>query len=651
MTKEHRIYLDDIPLPQAWERLLSFLKRNHLTGPLEGEHVPLSRAAGRITAEPVWASLSSPGYHASAMDGYAIRSKDSSGATETSPVRIPLGPEGPASYVDTGDPVPPWADAVVMIENADLVNNDTSIEIRAGVAPWTSVRSMGEDMVATELVLPANHCLSPVDLGAIAGSGHATVSVRRKPVVAIIPTGTELISPEAAESRKMNPGEIIEYNSLMLAAQVESWGGEARRHPIVIDDPQLIREALAGAAAEADLVVMIAGSSAGSEDYTASVIGELGEVFVHGIAVKPGHPVILGMVKEPSPVPVIGSPGYPVSCALTGEIFIEPLLSRWLGKQGRRRPEIGAFMSRRLHSAVGAEEFVRVALGEVNGRTIAAPLQRGAGIITSLVKADGILRIPSLSEGVDAGEEVRVSLLRDPDEIKRTIVHIGSHDICLDILAQFIAGHSSRFTSSNAGSLGGLITLKRGEAHIAGSHLLDPETGDFNDSYIRRYLAGEKVVVISFVHREQGLITARGNPKSIRDFSDLTREDLRYVNRQRGAGTRVLLDYNLQRLGIDPQQVPGYDREEYTHLAVAAAVQSGAADCGLGIAAAAQALNLEFVSLAEERYELVTLERFFERPVLEPLTKILQDPEFLEAVNSMTGYSTADIGKIRRIET
>ena len=647
---QRRIYLDDIPLPEARERMSKFLRNNNLAGPLEAEKIPLSEAAGRISAEPIWASLSSPGYHASAMDGYAVKSKESSGATETSPVRIPLGPEGPASYVDTGDPMPPWADAVVMIENAELVDDDTAIEIRAAVAPWTSVRPMGEDLVATELVLPANHCLSPVDLGAIAGSGHATVSVRRKPVVVIIPTGTELISPEEAESRAMKPGEIIEYNSLMLAAQVESWGGEARRYSTVIDDPELIRRALARAAGEADLVVMIAGSSAGSEDYSASVIGDLGEVFVHGIAVKPGHPVILGMVKGTPPVPVIGSPGYPVSCALTGEIFIEPILSQWLGRSGRQRHETEAVMSRKLHSAAGAEEFVRVALGEVDGKTVAAPLQRGAGVISSLVKADGILRIPALSEGVDAGEMVRVSLLRDPAEIKRTIVHIGSHDICLDVLAQYIAGRSSRFTSSNAGSLGGLVALKRGEAHVAGSHLLDPDTGNFNDSYIRRYLSGEKVVVISFVHREQGLITAKGNPKGIRDFSDLTREDLRYVNRQRGAGTRVLLDYNLEQLGIDPEQVPGYRREEYTHLAVAAAVQSGAADCGLGIAAAAMALDLDFIPLAHERYELVTLERFFEGPVLKPLLEVLEDQEFRKTVDSMAGYATADMGRLRKIE-
>ncbi|WP_319478376.1 molybdopterin biosynthesis protein [Marispirochaeta aestuarii] len=647
---QRRIYLDDIPLPEARERMSKFLQNNDLAGPMEAEKIPLSEAAGRITAEPVWASLSSPGYHASAMDGYAVKSKESSGATETSPVRIPLGPEGPASYVDTGDPMPPWADAVVMIENAELVDDDKAIEIRAAVAPWTSVRPMGEDLVATELVLPANHCLSPVDLGAIAGSGHATVSVRRKPVVVIIPTGTELISPEEAESRAMKPGEIIEYNSLMLAAQVESWGGEARRYSTVIDDPELIRTALGRAAAEADLVVMIAGSSAGSEDYSASVIGDLGEVFVHGIAVKPGHPVILGMVKGTPPVPVIGSPGYPVSCALTGEIFIEPILSQWLGRSGRQRHETDAVMSRKLHSAAGAEEFVRVALGEVDGKTVAAPLQRGAGVISSLVKADGILRIPTLSEGVDAGEMVRVSLLRDPAEIRRTIVHIGSHDICLDVLAQYIAGRSSRFTSSNAGSLGGLVALKRGEAHVAGSHLLDPATGSFNDSYIRRYLSGEKVVVISFVHREQGLITAKGNPKGIRDFSDLSREDLRYVNRQRGAGTRVLLDYNLEQLGIDPEQVPGYQREEYTHLAVAAAVQSGAADCGLGIAAAAMALDLDFVPLAHEQYELVTLERFFEGPVLKPLLEVLEDQEFRKTVDSMAGYSTADMGRVRKIE-
>ena len=633
------------PFPMLQGSSRSSCEKQESFSPCREKEFPSKSAPGRVTAEPVWASLSSPGYHASAMDGYAVSSRDTAGATETSPVIIPLGPEGPARYVDTGDPLPSWADAVIMIEKVETA--DDCIEIRESVAPWSSVRSMGEDMVATELVLPANHTITPVDLGAIAGSGHSSVMVRRKAVVAIIPTGTELISPEKAEREGLKSGDIIEYNSLVLAAQVSSWGGEARRFPVVPDDRQKIRRALKQAAAGADLVIMIAGSSAGSEDYTASVISELGEVFVHGVAVKPGHPVILGMVRAPAPVPVVGSPGYPVSCALTSELFVRPLLSRWLGTGSVERPEIEAVISRKIHSPSGPEEFVRVALGSVDGRTVAAPLQRGAGVIMSLVRADGILRIPALSQGVDAGQKVTVSLLRDSSLIHRTIVHIGSHDICLDILAQHIAEKESRFTSSNAGSLGGLIALGRGEAHVAGSHLLDPETGDFNSSYVRRYLPGEDVLLISFVRREQGLIVAAGNPKNIRGLDDLQNGEIRYVNRQRGAGTRVLLDYQLKQAGMDPGAISGYTREEYTHLAVAAAVSSGAADCGMGIAAAARALGLDFIPLATERYELVTLRRFYESPVLDPLRAVLSDDEFRNSVAKRPGYAVDGMGEVR----
>ena len=651
--KKRKIYLDDIPREEAWGRLQKALTTAGKWKPLPGVWVGLEEALGRTTAEPVWASLSSPGYHASAMDGYAVRSADTAGAAETNPVRIALGQKGPARYVDTGDPLPVWADAVVMIEHAELIG-EKSIEIRASVAPWTSVRAMGEDMVATELVLPANHLLTPADLGAVAGSGHSSLAVRRKPRVAVIPTGTELITVEEAEQNGLEPGDIIEYNSLVIAAQVSSWGGEPHRYDKVPDDRGQIREAVSKAARENDLVVVIAGSSAGSEDYTAEIIDEIGEVLVHGIAVKPGHPVVLGMVETgptKGSVPVLGAPGYPVSCALTGELFIEPLLSTWLGRPGRRKPEIEAVVTRKVYSAAGAEEYVRVTLGEVGGRIVASPLQRGAGVIMSLVRADGIVTIPVLSEGIDAGENVQVSLYRDISEIRKTIVHIGSHDICLDLLAQYAAGRSARFTSSNVGSLGGLVALRRGETHVAGSHLLDPDTGDFNLSYIKQYLPDEDVVLITFVHREQGLIVAPGNPKHIHAFDDLVRDDVQYVNRQRGAGTRVLLDYYLDQSGLDKDDVSGYEREEYTHLAVAAAVQSGTADCGLGIAAAARALKLDFVPLAQERYELVTLKTFYESPILDPLLEVLQDPGFLRTVNGLPGYDTSETGKVREVKT
>jgi len=649
-----KIYLEDIPLAEAWARLIAAMESVGLWGPLPGETVSLPEALGRVTASPVWAKLSAPHYHASAMDGWAVRARSTDTATETSPLQLAI-PED-AKYVDTGDPLPVWADAVIPIENVqeirELENSPVcKIEIRASVAPWAHVRAMGEDMVATELVLPSNHLLRPVDLGAIAGCGHTTVSVRRKPRVAVIPTGTELV-PAGAE---VKPGDIIEYNSLVLAAQVETWGGLATRWPIVPDDFDSIAAAVREAAQTHDLILLNAGSSAGSEDFSARVVESLGTLLVHGIAVRPGHPVILGMIDSPSQTthdkrqaPLIGVPGYPVSAALTGEIFVEPILARWLGRAPTQPITLSAVISRKAASPMGDDEYMRVTIGKVGERVVATPLSRGAGVITSLVRADGIVRIPRFSEGLQAGDAVTVHLYRKPDEIDRTLVAIGSHDLCLDLLGQFLAERvpGMRLASANVGSLGGLIALKRGEAHLAGTHLLDPETGEYNVSYVKRYLPDTPTVLLTLVGREQGLLVKGGNPLGIRSLGDLAREDVVFVNRQRGAGTRVLLDYEIEKIGLKPESIRGYDREEYTHLAVAAAIASGVADCGLGIHSAAAALGLDFAPLFNERYDLAIPKAFFESSLLKPLLEVLNDSTFRGAVSQLPGYGVSEMGKV-----
>lgn len=652
------IYLHDIPLSEAWERFIRSLESAGMWSPLGSEAIPLDRALGRVTAEAIWARQSSPGYHSAAMDGYAIRARSSDLASDRNPVVIRLG--DPARYVDTGDPLPPGCDCVVPIEEVEPVGATRAgraleaIRLRQSVAPWSHVRPMGEDMVATELVLPAGHTLRPVDLGAIAGCGHAQVLVRRRPSVAILPTGTELV-PVGTETL---PGQIVEYNSIVLAAQVESWGAQATRLPIVEDDEQQIRRAVASAAVSHDLVLINAGSSAGSEDYTARVVESLGELLVHGVAVRPGHPVILGMLDRGAAgnlmgdagargrIPVIGVPGYPVSAALTGEIFVEPLLARWLGRPALEPETVQATLSRKIHSSMGDDEYVRVTVGKVGDRIIAAPLSRGAGVITSLVRADGIVRIPAGTQGLEAEENVQVELYRSPSAIGRTIVVLGSHDLTIDLMAQFLAGRGRRIASANVGSLGGLLALRRGEAHLAGSHLLDPETGDYNLSYIQRYLPDVPAVVIGLVDRAQGLLVAKGNPKGIRAIEDLARADVQFVNRQRGAGTRVLLDHLLEKRDLSAEHIRGYDHEEYTHLAVAAAVASGRADVGLGIQAAASALQLDFIHVADERYDLVIPEQHYSSPLLAPLLALLEDSEFRKAVGDLPGYGVDRMGTI-----
>lgn len=650
------VYLHDIPLPEAQRRIRAALQGANLWRVLGVETLPLSEAlVGRVTAEPVWARLSSPHYHSAAMDGFAIRAEDTDGAMPTAPVTLPVGSH--AVYVDTGDVLPEWANAVVPIENVEALDQEgrlaedprhpSMIRLRAALPPWTHVRPMGEDIVATQLVLPAGHVLRPVDLGAIAACGYTHVVVTRKPRVAIIPTGDELVPI----GTPVKPGDIIEFNSLVLAAQVASWGGEPIRYPITPDDEDVILERVREAAQESDLILLNAGSSAGSEDFSARVIERLGDLIFHGVAVRPGHPVVFGMLERSgdavgAKVPILGVPGYPVSAALTGEIFVEPLLALWTGRPASEPEEIEAVLTRKITSPAGDEDYVRVVIGEVGGRTVVAPLARGAGVITSLVRADGILVIPSGIQGIEAGQKVRVRLYTSSRVLSRTVFAIGSHDMSLDLLAQFLAERGLRLVSANVGSLGGLIALRRGESHLAGSHLLDPETGIYNLRYVQQYLPNENVRIVRWVEREQGLIVRPGNPKGIRGLEDLVRPDVMFVNRQRGAGTRVLLDYHLSLLGINPEAIRGYQQEEYTHLAVAAAVASGRADCGLGVAAAAKALDLDFIPLFNEAYDLIIPCKYVEDERIKSIFELMHEPRFRQAVGQLPGYNIGQMGTI-----
>ena len=491
--------------------------------------------------------------------------------------------------------------------------------------------------------------LRPADLGALAASGCVQIPVSCPPRVGVLPTGTELVPI----GKSVQKGDIIEYNSVVLAAQVKIWGGDPKRYPITEDRYELIRDRIQAAADENDLVLVNAGSSAGSEDFTSRVVEELGILLVHGVAVRPGHPVILGMIRRSAAseipgqfVPIVGVPGFPVSAALTGEIFVEPLLARWLGRNPFSPVEVTGTLTRKVTSPAGDDDFMRVVAGQVGNKLLVAPLSRGAGVITSLVRADGIAIIPRGVQGMEAGEKIRVRLYRAPSELGHTIFAIGSHDMTLDLVAHFLSERNRRLVSSNVGSLGGLVAMGRGEGHFGGSHLLDPETGEYNISYIKQYLPDTPLKLVSWVRREQGLLVAKGNPKKIQSLADLAREDVSFVNRQRGAGTRVLLDYHLKQLGINSQQVQGYDQIEYTHLAVAAAVLSGRADCGLGIAAAAQALTLDFIPLYQEQYELVIPKAHLEGDLLEPLFDLMHNENFRHEVAAMQGYDVSYMGKV-----
>jgi putative molybdopterin biosynthesis protein len=631
-------FIRDVPAARALEAWQAARDAAGCPERLPAISVPVTEAAGLVTAAPVWATRSSPPFDAAGMDGIAIRAADTLGASETSPVYL-----APDAYdvIDTGDPMPAGRDAVVMREH---VHYDTEgrAELLAAAPPYQHVRSIGEDVSAGELLLPEGHRLRPADLAAAVAAGAKQLSVRKRPLVLILPTGDEIV-PIGTDP---GPGEILDTNSLMLAAQAREAGCEARILPIEPDSPQGIAAAVKAAAVECDLLIVIAGSSAGRDDYTARVVSATGTLAVHGVAVRPGHPVVLGVVGQ---TPVLGAPGYPVSAALTFDIFAVPMLAGLSGAPPPRRPVTAAKLARKLASPLGMDDWVRVRLGSVGGDLVATPLPRGAGVLTSLVRADGLLVVPAGVEGHHAGSTVSVELLRSLDEIARTIVAIGSHDLVLDLAASALRADDPLVTlaSSNVGSLGGLVALRDGLCHIAGSHLLDIASGEYTLPYVDRVFGSSApdVAVVRLVHREQGLMVAPGNPLRLGGIEDLTRPGVRYVNRQRGAGTRVLLDHRLAELGIPPDAISGYAREEPTHLAVAAAIAAGRGDAGLGITAAARAFGLDLVPVTWEPYDLVVTPGALGSPLLEPLWALLQSDQFQAAVTGLGGYSAKEMGR------
>jgi len=609
---------------------------------LEEEVIPVIHSQGRITAEPIFARISSPPFHCAAMDGIVVKAETTYGATEESPKSLQIGKD--AFFINTGNPIPQGMDSVIMIEDVHLIDSEQA-EIREAAYPWQHVRAIGEDIIATEMVLPENHKITPYDLGALLASGHREVRVKKKPKVLILPTGSELLEPQEIDTNRSNsPTGIIESNSYVLSGLVSEDNGIPIRHSIVKDDRIKIEEALLASYKEADLILIIAGSSAGSEDYTRSIIEESGEVLVHGISMMPGKPTLIGRFKDR---PIIGIPGYPVSAIIAYEKLVRPILYQSLHLTNPERPKIKAFPARKIPSKLGTEEFLRVKVGKVGEKLFTTPLSRGSGIITSLTRADGIIRIPALSEGLTENEETEIELLKPLEEILNTVVMVGSHDLSLDILANLLGRfYPPIFLSSHpVGSLGGILAIKNGICHIAGTHLLDPETGEYNFPYIHTYLNGIDVKVIHLVQREQGLMVKRGNPKKVKGLEDLLRKDISFVNRQKGSGTRILLDHSLNALSIEPGQIQGYEKEEFTHMAVASTVASGIADAGLGILPAAKAMDLEFIPIAKERYDLVIPSIYFEDEKIKKVIETIRSEAFKKMVLQMGGYDVSRTGE------
>lgn len=621
-------YLTNIPLEQARTDYLRFLKDNGFAS--HTEIIPVQKACGRFTAKAVYAGINAPHYAASAMDGAAVFARDTFGATETTPVTLP---EGSFTIVDTGDPVPADKDAVIMVEDI-VYNDDGSMTIHAPAAPWQHIRQIGEDICAGEMILPGFMEITPSAIGALIAGGVAELEVIARPVVGIIPTGDEIVPPCSDPA----PGDILEFNSSIFSSMVEGWGGCAKTYPIVPDVFDKIKTALREATEECDIVLLNAGSSAGREDYSTSVIQDLGEVLYHGLAIKPGKPAILGRIGK---VPVLGVPGYPVSGIIVIEELLKPLMEYWSGAKTGAYGTVKAVLSRPVVSGLKYQEFVRVRLGYVGDKLIASPLSRGSGVVSSFMKADGILKVPQDTEGYEAGSEVSVDLLNSRAKLKNTLVVIGSHDPLIDELSDLIHTANRRMyvSSTHVGSMGGIMAIKRGEAHAAGIHLLDTENGGYNLSYLHKYFPNKDVILLRCVGRQQGLMVRKGNPKNITGIKDLTKEGLRYVNRQKGSGTRILMDYLCEKDGIATENIYGYEREEMTHNSVAVQIAGDSADAGMGIYSAAMLYGLDFIPICIEEYDLLIRSSDWNTPMIQQLVSVLKSESFAKRITAMGGYT------------
>ncbi|PTX58856.1 molybdopterin molybdochelatase [Melghirimyces profundicolus] len=606
----------NVPIEEAIRRLLGAVEFHP-----ETETIPVAEARGRVTAEPVLARSSTPPFSAAAMDGIALRSETVVTATPSRPVRLKEGRD--FTFINTGEPMPGFADSVVMIEKV-TVPEEGWVEVREAVPPFKHVRQPGEDVAEGEVVLPARHRIRPVDLGALLAAGVEELPVLRRPRVAIIPTGSEMVSPGIPLKR----GQLREFNGTAFAGFLEEWGADPERRNVVPDRKEAIYRAVLDAAAACDMVVVNAGSSAGSRDYTPEVLDELGTVLLHGVAARPGHPVVLAVVKG---VPVLGLPGYPVSAYLSLNWFARPLIRHWFGEGEERPRQVEARLTREVRTKTGSEDFIRMRVSCVNGEYVAAPLPRGAGVTLSMVRADAWLRVPADSHGYRSGDRVRLEIARPLESIRRTLSLTGCDDPLLDRLGAIVplfwkGGSVSReFTGDRAG----LSMLYRGDCHAVAVH------GEgWQEEWQRE---GIRLARVRLAHREMGWVTV-----SHMDGTEPWGPDTRFIRRPPESETERKLEARLKgSLRFSPGE-----RVEPSHWKAAASISEGTADLTVGPRSAARAFGLGFMPLWTEPLDLILPVRFLESGGGRALLEALRSGEFRGEAERLGGYDTSESGEV-----
>ncbi len=625
------------------------LRKHFNPRPVSIDEIPVSEALGRTLAEDVIAPIDVPGFDRAAMDGYAVIAEDTFGADDDNPRKLRvIGrceagqklsislKKDEAVEISTGAPIPRGANAVVMVEYTRQAG--PAIEVFRPVVPGENIGAAGSDMMEGELVLRKGETITPREIGVLAAIGAEKVKVFRKPRVSVLSTGNEIVAPGAPPAY----GRIYDINASAIAASVTESGGVPVNLGISPDDPVIMEKKLRQALQEGDMALTSGSTSAGAGDLVYRIIDKLGTpgVLIHGISVKPGKPALVAVVNGK---PLIGLPGYPTSALTIFHALVAPIIREMSGLARRPAVAIDARLAFKTMSAKGRRELLPVHLTRsANGEYLAYPTTAGSGAITTFSLSDGFIDIPDTVEFLDEGEPVKVNLF-GASLTPADLVVIGSHCIGIDILLSLIRERSLGYLAKviNTGSLGGLHAIKRGEADIAGIHMLDEATGEYNIPYYRRFGLEGKAVLVRGYSREQGLILPKGNPERIRGLEDILGKELSFVNRNRGSGTRMLVDLHLLRIANSrkisikqlTKEVRGYSTEAKSHSAVAAAVAHGRADIGVGIRTVAESYRLDFVKIGDESFDFLVAKDRLDKPAVRLFIDALRSREFADSLS------------------
>ncbi|MBM7624535.1 molybdopterin biosynthesis protein [Sporohalobacter salinus] len=630
--EKRNIYLDKLPLAEAKDIILTNLTANYTE---VTERVEVEETLGRITARAIYAKNSSPHYYAAAMDGIAVDVADTFGAGKRSPKKLIIGED--AFFVDTGDAISKDCNGVIMIEDINQLDENI-VEITTSAAPGQHIRSIGEDILASQLLVPANTKLDSVDIGGLLAGGITEIEVKKEPEVAILPTGTELVEP----GNSLKPGEIVEYNSRVISSQIKQWGAIPVKADKVKDDYDLIKEQVNQLSQQYDLVLIIAGSSAGAEDYTSQVIKDLGELLFHGVAIKPGKPLMAGIVNEKL---VIGVPGYPVSAYLDNRLFVKPVIERLLGSTCSQPDIVKAELTYDLVSKLGEEEFVRVNIVRIEGKLKAIPLQRGAGVINSVMESDGFVRISNLSQGINRGEQVEVELRKNID-YNRNLLIVGEKDLVYEILSNQLklSRVNLNLKFKNFDSNTALETLEQRIANLALIRTVGTPQ-QIDRSWLQERL-DQQVVVVKLAVSDIGLVIQSNSSLAINGIRDLNQEGISFVNLQQGTASRCLLDNKLKTAGIDSKEVVGYNQEESTARSAANLVKEGIVDVGLASREVAELFDLDFISLGKVTSSLIIPESQWEDEKIKNLLGVINSSKFKSELRKIAGYNIEECEEI-----